>query len=1099
MILKPEQERVINHDIGDLLVSASAGSGKTFATIKRITRLIIEGKATVEQILAVTFTEKAALDMKEKLIKALIKEINDGKTCLMEQLERAKTADISTLHSFCARLLRSYFFFAELPADFEVLDEVEAGKIKAEVIDKLFDELYENGDESFACLVKRHSSKRRDGELKKLVINLNSYAKNEADSVAFLNTAIDCVTEERFKKYFEEVTKAICFKLNSLRFDAELSLKTFILADRKDFVDYINAFLERIELHLTQSVYEIVKNPFKRTKPNKPKDAEGLKANAIIEKVKKDYEKILESVGFLTDYDTDLNAFLSTKPHARSLVKLVLEFDRRYTEEKKDSGKVDFSDLEHLTLKLLENDDFARDIREKYKFIFVDEYQDTNGVQEAILLRISNNNLFMVGDLKQSIYGFRGCNPLIFAQKLVDYPEENKASLNYNYRSSTAVVDTVNQVFSKSMTQEFSGVDYANTCPLQEGGRYPKGCGKSELHFVSEPKTETVYQKGVYNLLEDSSNTVTERSAEGKLIVSIIQRELGSTYYDPDDECEKELNYGDICILVRGRNAHVEGIIDELNRANIPFSADNVVEILKFPEIMALVDLVKTLDNMQNEIPFVSVLKNFYAVTDFELAKIRKAQLKGSFLSAIDSYLHCGDELSEKLISAKESLSHYRKLAKVLPAFDLLRKIIADTDFELKCLALSRGKEKKDRIQRFLAESRFSGKALNIREFLDRISNSKNSFKMEASGGEDAVKIMTMHGSKGLEFPMVIVANVFGEFNKQDLSGVVIEDRDCCFALHAYDDFRMNKKETMQRAYLKNKKHRQLLQEEMRLYYVALTRAKYSLFITGSAKNELPQKNSLIFANCYADFTPLAFVENDYYSLFNNESVYEDLKKVSVGESDKEITNIIREYLSFNYPDIEATTLPLKTSVTASLSHEQEEYKVMVVGGETTAEKGVIAHKILEFFDFSKTTDRQTVLAEIERLRSLDIVTQNELDEINLDYLVATLTSEHFNLDGYKLYREKNFFVSCPANMLMDTKSDKEIVLQGVIDLLAVKGDTAIIIDYKYSSKNAENLRKTYAKQLQLYKYAVESSLKIKVEKTMLVSLKNAEFIELPS
>jgi len=1097
MILKPEQERVINHDTGDLLVSASAGSGKTFATIKRIIRLITEGKATVEQILAVTFTEKAALDMKEKLIKALIGEINDGKTYLMEQLERAKTADISTLHSFCARLLRSYFFYADLPADFEVLDEVEADKIKTDVIDKLFDELYESGDESFACLVKRHSSKRRDGQLKKLVVSLNAYAKNEADSVAFLNTAIDCVTEEHFKKYLSEVSKDVHAKLDSLRFDAELSLNTFILADRKDFVDYINAFLERIELHLTQDVYEIVKNPFKRTKPNKPKDFSGLKANAIIEKVKKDYEKILEGIDFITDYDTDLSNFLSTKPHARSLVKLILEFDKRYTDEKRDSGKVDFSDLEHLTLKLLEKEDLARDIREKYKFIFVDEYQDTNGVQEAILLRISNNNLFMVGDVKQSIYGFRGCNPLIFAQKLVDYPDENKASLNYNYRSSTAVVDTVNEVFSKTMTQEFSGVDYAKTCPLKEGGRYPKGCGKSEVHFIAEPKTETVYQKGVYNLLEDSSNTLTKRSAEGKLIVSIIQRELGSTYYDPDDECEKELNYGDICILVRSRNPHVEGIIDELNRANIPFSADNVVEILKFPEIMALVDLVKTLDNMQNEIPFVSVLKNFYAVTDFELAKIRKAQLKGSFLNAIDCYLSCGDDLAQKLISAKESLSHYRKLAKVLPAFDLLRKIIADTDFELKCLALPRGKEKKDRIQRFLAESRFLGKALNIREFLDRIANSKNSFKMEASGGEDAVKIMTMHGSKGLEFPMVIVANVFGGFNKQDLSGAVIEDRDCCFALQAYDDNLMTRKETMQRAYLKNKKFKNLLQEELRLYYVALTRAKYSLFITGSAKDEMPQKNPLIFANCYADFTPLEFVETNCYSLFANESVYQDVKQVSVGESDKEITNIISEYLSFAYPDIEATVLPLKTSVTASLSHEQEEYRVMVVGGETTAEKGIIAHKILEFFDFSKTTDKQTVLAEIERLRSLDIVTQNELNEINLDYLVATLTSEHFNLDGYKLYREKNFFVSCPANMLMDTKSDKEIVLQGVIDLLAVKGDTAIIIDYKYSSKNAESLRKTYAKQLQLYKYAVESSLKIKVEKTILVSLKNAEFIEL--
>ena len=1096
MILKPEQERVINHDTGNLLVSASAGSGKTFATIKRITRLIIQGKASVKQILAVTFTEKAALDMKEKLIKSLIKEINSGKTHLLGELEDAKTADITTLHSFCARLLRSYFFYADLPSDFDVIDEVEADKIMAETLDSLFEELYESKNHDFEMLVKRHSVKRYDRPLRELVVLLNEHSKNEADSVGFLHKAIDCIDRENFDGYLEKIRKEICARLNSLRFELEVALKTFIKINNVGFIDYINGFLTCIENHLTQNLYDIKNDFYAVRKPNKPKSEEGLIANALVEKVKAGYVSIIESLDSLTDYDEDLDAFLGTKNHASALVSLVLEFDRRYQEEKRKNGKVDFSDLEHLTLKLLENDEFASSIREKYKFIFVDEYQDTNGVQEEILARISDNNLFMVGDLKQSIYGFRGCNPMIFAKKLDEYPDENKALLNYNYRSASAVIKGVNKIFGEVMTKDFAGIDYANTCPLKEGGRYPENLGEFKLCRVVEPKITTEYS-GVYDLLKGNNGVVNLPSGEGLLIVKLIEENSGKPYYDPDEEKIKTINYGDICILARSRNSHVEGIIDQLLRANIPVSADNVVQILQFPEIIALVNLVKTLDNMQNEIPLVSTLKNFFEFTDNELAKIRREKLKGSFSSALDNYLSVGDQLATKIKTAKEKLVFYRKLAKGVPAFDLLRKIIADTDFELKCLALPRGREKNQRIQRFLSETNYNGKLLSVREFLDRISNSESAFKMEASGGEDAVKVMTMHASKGLEFPMVIVANTYGGFNKKDLSTVVIKNRECCFSLLAYDDQMMTKKETAQRIYLKQQMSKSLLQEELRLYYVALTRAKYSLFITGGVKDKIPQKNMPTFANCYADFTSIDFEDYDYYSIWGINDGNRTNYQVCVGDEDKELQKLIEDYLAFNYPDIDATTLPIKTSVTASLSHEKEEYKVLVVGGETTAEKGTIAHKVLEFFDFTKRTDEKTVLQEIDRLVECDFLTKEELDKINISYLVKTLLSKHFDLDGYDVYREKNFFVSCPANMLVDTSSKEEILLQGVIDLLAVKGDRAIIIDYKYSSKDKESLKNTYAKQLALYKYAVEKALGVKVEKTVLVSLKNAEFIEL--
>lgn len=1090
MQLKKEQEAVINHGEGNLLVSASAGSGKTFTMIRRLIRLITEGKANVNEILAVTFTEKAAAEMKEKLRKAMFEEIAAGNTVLKEQVGDIYTADICTLHAFCGRLLRTYFFEAGLSADFDIADSAKAAEIKQRTVTELFEELYAEEDEGLNMLVKRHASGRRDERLKQLVQNLYEFSRSEADPEEALEKSLYGCGEEGFEYFYREYNILL-----KRRFAAAAGRAVSLAAEAekaglKKYADFC-VKLSRGEIEDMPRV--------------KLQDEAHLQIRENIKILKGEIKDIIEAEENAADKNFHKTRQLSCRAHAENLIRLVEMFSERYAEEKREVNVADFNDLEHFALKILRIPEINKEVREKYKYVFTDEYQDISGVQEKILALVSDNNLFTVGDLKQSIYGFRGCNADLFRDKERAYTASGQVVyLNDNFRSADAVINGVNAICDEAMTEDFSDVDYKGTSRLTRGGLYPEGSGRFSIDVLEiEKKKRESETPRIYDLTEETRSPAPDAGA-GEFIAELIGRELGKEYYDVSAKAYKKVGYGDIAVLTRSRTEYTENIIKSLLRRGIPVAAESRNSITEYAEIKTLVDILSLIDNFKQDLPLCSALKSLWRITDEELAEIRVfandfcdgEKRRPTFYEAYKCYIeNAAGELKENLCKFDGYMRRVRLLADECGAAELIERVMRECALDVRFAASPSGKQKLKRIRRFLAEAS-GAKKLTVREFLERIENSEDNFTLAETGGDDTVKIVTLHSSKGLEYPVVIIAGIERGFNFKDIQSEVLLDRKYGFAPRCYDDETKTYGETIERLFLKEIIKDNLRKEELRLFYVGLTRAKYSLILAGvNVKPSLDVRGAERFADFIPETVPVNYHGEDFITGAGGKRGF---RKIVIGEPDEILTERIRENFAFRYPFEKETVTPLKTSVTESLKGDGEYLSMLPeiseTDAETSAEKGTAMHKFLEVCDLHA----ENAESEAERLLSAGLLGQEEFDLLNIPALQKLLSSGVFSaLCGSKLYREQWFLTSCPAELALGESRGGEVLLQGIIDLLAVNGNEAVIYDYKYSRKNAEALKATYAKQLKLYKYAVEKSLGLNVKAAYIISLAGAEIIKI--
>lgn len=1084
MELKKEQAEVVNHDAGDLLVSASAGSGKTFTMIRRLIRLIVEGKARVSEILAVTFTEKAAAEMKEKLLRAMLKEISAGKDGLKSQLADVYTADISTVHAFCGRLLRKYFFEAGLSQDFEIADESRAAELKSRAIDDLFEDLYASKDREFALLIRRHARRRKDRELKEIVLSLCAFAFSEADACAALEKSLENYTEERAEYFYDTLYGALCDRFEKCgRVFASCAAELCAAGEKKGeacaeiFAAFCMAHgktdvpLPRIDFKCATEAGSYVKERM------------GEERKVLV--------KIIKDSQQLGEREEEIAKFLSCKEHTSALVSLCEKFIARYAQVKLGENVADFNDLEHLALKLLQNERVRQEVRSRYKYVFADEYQDTNGVQERIFAAVSDNNLFMVGDLKQSIYGFRGCNSALFAEKEEALKSSGRVKyLNENFRSAPAVIENVNRIFDHCMQKEFSGIDYAGTSRLVGGEKYAQNAGRFSLDILPVEKKKRAYaEPRIYDVAEEGEES--EEFAVGNFLADLIEKEIGLKYFDAESGETRRVGFGDIAVLLRSRGAFGERLVKQLLRRGIPAEAE-AGSIADYAEIRALLDILSCVDNFRQDVPLCSALKNLFAVSDEELAAIRAeaekdASYKGNpdrtFYDAYQVALQSENPLGGKLRAFDAYMKKLRLYSAQASAADVLRAAMNDTELELRIAASFEGDGKMRRAERFIA----AAENYTIREFLKRMESAPKDLKLSEAAGEDSVKILTVHASKGLEYPVVFVAGLDKKFNFSDCTEKVISSREFGFAVQYYDEEKKVCGDTVLRKFLKNCIREETVREELRLFYVALTRAKYSLHLVGTSA---PAEKEVCEADKYIDFIPADFPYTAGSCGAGGEARGAD--KVFIGKSDEKLEERIKKNLAFLYPFEADTLLKLKTSVTAAAAKaEDEPMNYIVSDEEVDTEHGIAMHKFMENLDFSASS----VQGEIERQRVSGALTDAQVRLLSLPALEKIFAGGFIGfLKGYRLYREQFFTVNVPAE-LCGMEGD-EILLQGIIDLLAVKGDTAILIDYKYSKKDAPSLKKTYEKQLRLYKYAVEKALSLRVEKCFLFSLAQSELIE---
>ncbi len=1105
MALTDKQMQVVNHDSGNILVSASAGSGKTHTMIERVVRLITEKRVKISRILCATFTEASAHEMKERLKKVISEKLwsSEGKH-LKEQLRDIPTADICTLHAFCGKLIRAYFYRAGVSPDFKILDEGEASAIRTLAIDKTFKEFYARNEDWFKKTVDRYATHRNDKKLKEYILSLYAFNSSEADRNKLFSNTLSIYNEEGFNRLLKIHKRHLNEKLIKLLDKIVTAKEVFETANLVSGLNFTLEFLSAVQNVINApDIYSV--KPYKdfslRVNFEKKLSDNVKEHKEIVSNAKKEFVKLVSNALAVVkdDYDTDFKNFLEDKIHTENLFRITQKFTEIYQQEKLEENSLDFNDLEHYALEVLKDEQIKNAVRAKYEYVFIDEYQDTNGVQEEIINKIENENLFMVGDVKQSIYGFRGCRADFFInkEKLMDVGSGTVVRLNKNFRSAKNVVDTVNEIFSFCMNKQNYGEDYQSKSELIYGEGFDADAkGRAELHFLIGGKREAKENEKprVYDVfLERFNFDEQENDYEASLITNIINGELKKKIFDVKKGVYRNVCYSDIAVLTRSRNAE---LISGLIKRGVPVISDSAVNILDFNEIKVLINALKLIDCFLQDIPLASTLKSpICALTDEELSDIARCEvdgkLGGNFYLSFEKYLEVGETiLREKLIKFKKYFDDLRFISDFIGAEGVLNKIINDFGIEAFYLASNNGEDKLFRIKKFVKESVVNGKKLTVREFLDKINTSAGAFGLMPFSSEDTVKVMTVHSSKGLEFPVVILSNLEKRFNKDDDYKEIMCDRSLGYAVKHFEDVARVKTETLLRACLRENLKAERIKEEMRLFYVATTRAMYSLHMVFSGDKD-PRKDFFDGADRFLDFIPKSIdITIHQENELTLESKFIAPKQVLIGKPNEQLLDALKENFNFTYQFNEDTTLPLKYTVTGALKEniDSEQFVHVLIEDDTTdTESGTIAHKLLENFDFYSN---KTIFEQADELVKRGVLSEQDLTKINLQRIANAIKDNVFHeLKDYALYREKAFLVSVPGRLLNGADTDESVLLQGVIDLLAVSDNGAIIVDYKYSSLTNESLVKKYKKQLELYKYAVENVLGVKVQKTVLVNV----------
>lgn len=1107
-----EQIRAIDKT-GKVIVSASAGSGKTFVMIQKLVKAIENG-ADLDGVLAVTFTKKAAAQMKEKLKKALINGIAEAdrekKQLLKIQLSKVASADISTIHSFCARLLRTYFFCLDIDGTFDIIaaDDAQGQEFKQRAVDKLFEDYYEADNENFKTLLSCYRRKRGDIYLKNLVLSSYEELRVYCNYDDILNVVETLYTEEGFEKVCEAVRAEADKKYRRLSEGVKKFAEGFYHPNKVYYTileEMQNALKKSIgsDIFSAQPPLTVTRKPTDKTEEEK---VIGGLFKEFKDEVNSQYKAVRSDIG---DRETERERFFKSGRIAKAFAAVLKDFEREYSAIKKEENKLDYGDLEHLTLKLFENRQVAEEIKKKYSLVFVDEYQDVNAVQEKIIDAVGGKNVFLVGDKKQAIYGFRGSNSDYFDEKFAQLEKNDGAlQLPHNFRSAENIVNFVNKIFSSVMTETNCGVNYRAKEAMKYGGRYSDFKGSAQIHVFGKDEEEDA-EIELYSI--SGASKEVRHTREALAVLKIVKAELESEHYDPDKGCLVKTMPGDICILTRKRNQAAYEIARALQDEGYAVAGSQEANILLRPEVKKIWDILSYIDNKQQDIPLATALLSpLGGLTCDELAAIR---LKGEafvpkevkdngrvpFRECCRYYLKINDGLSLKLRNFKARIEELRNFAEVMTASELIDKILEDTCLEAE---YSRGNgEKLKNIRRFASE----GENMSVARFLAKLKGGYEICAPSASAS-DSIRIMTMHASKGLEFPVVIISDICATFKGRDSAELPLS-RQFGFAPKCFDTENMLSLDTLLRKYIKEQKERDEYKNELNLFYVACTRAMCRLHILAEEVFDYDQI-AAAEAKCYARLFPYGDI---YEEIQVEEGKTADGKIDAVAAFDEELFKRIKSKFGKGYDagnnktgKIDEVNLPVKSSATAILKmneEDREKARQLFSGeGETSTEKGIAYHRFLELCENFDVKDREGVKARLDSFLKDGLITDEQYGLLDADTLTDIVNIPIFStLDGATLYHEQEFLCELPANEILDTDSKQGVLLQGAIDLLAKTETGYKVIDYKYSHKNREEIVKTYSKQLALYKKAVALITKTPPEKieTIIVNIFLKEQINL--
>ncbi|MCH5163724.1 MAG: UvrD-helicase domain-containing protein [Clostridiales bacterium] len=1018
------QKEVIYADDDRILVSASAGSGKTTVMIERILRLVKDG-VRLSNMLICTFTKASAADMRAKLYAQM------SKRGLKNELKDLSRADISTIDSFCQRIVTKYFYVLGIDPQFEVLDDTESRALISDAVEQSIEHF--KADEHFSRLYEMLRNRTKSYHLKEAITSIMDFRSINPD------------THPSYSYDAAEVQRQIDEYVESERQGLEDTIeRLFAILDKPEFKAELLSAMQTGNCKWTQ---------FKRNEDKTYKPCVDYLRSRV-----KDFVKEKEEI-----------ANLRPQSHSYELIEALIKAAdyacEVYAAEKLKRSAVDFADLENMTLEILKSD-VKTEICEKYKYVFVDEYQDINPLQESLIQRVAEDNkLFMVGDLKQSIYAFRGCAPDIFKQKYDLYKNGvggRVINLDTNYRSAGGIIDFVNKVFCEVMTEDFGGVDY-NGNPMSASKEED---GYVKFHLVTGKAEKN--ELGVYSVKEHNEPPGSKMEAEATLIAYRVQELLKQSHDGAP------VAFNDIAILTRGMSSLEALVVQKLRQINVPVSLKEDAHYLNRPETGQLIAYLRLIDNrLDDKAMAMAMLSPLGGFSEDELSKIR-LNGSGTFYECVES----AAATDSKVKGFFDKLDRYYELSLTMSVDELADIIVSECGYFNYAFRL--GEDAAEVLDKFLAFLGACPQKSSLKACLKFIDERKP--YTELSGDDNSVKMMTIHKSKGLEFKYVFVIGLGGSFEFKDLTKHVFVDKEV--SMKVYDNHEAYESD-LQFVY-KLHKRKKILEEELRIFYVAITRAKYGLELFASLSDEdvvIPayevQPCKMVdFYRCTSALDWLAsrvFMAKKYDL---NEIEVEDApsRKVLFGQADEKLVKELKDYFDFS-PQQNAPT----KSYVSKLAHNDDEPAVyMFSEGEGDAlERGNAYHRCMEALDFSHP--------------SISLLPENDLKLVNADkLLIAAKKMTEFK---GTVYKEKPFMIKLSA--LEAGLSGKGYVLvQGVIDLLVINGDEATIVDYK-TGKAHGSFETGYFKQVNLYALAVERLLKKKVTKKYLYYFDAETFVEI--
>lgn len=1125
--------------------------------------------------------------MREKILEAIYKKIeeNPEDENLQKQVILLNKASISTIHSFCLDVIKNNFYEIDVSANTRIADDSEILLLQQEVIDDLFEEKYEEEDSNFIKLIKTYTKYNQDEVLKDLILRVYSYIQASPFPEEWLEEQIEKLNIEDDTNFSDTVWgKIITENANQILEDSILKLQN--IRTKMTRFPELDKFTAKIEDDIDKYTYiqnnlsdwdtavEAINTLKNATWIKDQKITNDLKDEAkdVRESTKDEFKKVKKLMNCSSEEAVQDIKYMY--PILKMLKDLILEFSQKFYQRKREKNIMDFSDMEHLALKILVKKDengnivkseIAKKYENKFEEIAIDEYQDSNLVQEYILTSVSRgNNIFMVGDVKQSIYKFRQARPKLFLDKYDSYKldpvngEDRKIQLFKNFRSRSNILDFTNLVFEDIMSRELGNIEYNQDEYLNLGANFEEIQNqdyKTELEILDLSEENDDIWKTDEEETEEEQEKVEDVVLEARFVARKIKELIDSKYQIIDKKTgRRDIQYKDIAILLRTSSGVANVYEKEISELEIPVYSDSSSQYLQSVEIETIMSLLRIINNPMQDIPLVTVMRspigNF---TDNELIEIRMADRNSSFYEAL---LKSDLEKAHRFLNLLKEL---REDEEYMTLDEWIWNIYTKTGYMNYVNLMPNGALRVSNLRMLFErakqyeEASFKG-LYNFINFIDKIKFNQEDLKAAKIIGENenVVRIMTIHKSKGLEFPVVILAGVGKQFNFRDLNGKILLDQDLGMGPQYIDSDRYIEFKTLAKKALAIKAKNEAISEEMRILYVALTRAKEKLIIVGrqkdvnkkmSEKQKLLEIYSTIDGNkinpyllqkykTYLDWLELIYLKEGVANTKNLftvninkrektsvkiENGVEDISKKIIEESnknnDEQEKEKIKEILNWQYKHQSIEGIPTKTSVSKLKEKREQEVQITqepkfineeVKTKLTGAQKGTLIHLCLQKMKETEEYNLEKITELIEELKDKEIITEIEVQNIDKEKLLEYTNSQLWTelKQAKEIHKEHPFYINIKASRIynqINKEDDEEILVQGVIDLFFIdKDDKLILVDYKTDYVQNENeLVEEYKGQLDLYKEALEQSLDKKVDKMCIYSVYLNKLIEI--